>query len=69
MMWASEVLPRPGWPGEQHVVERLAAAASRLDEDPELLGDLDLVDEVLELRRPERAVEVVLRAGGRGHRG
>ena len=36
MMWASEVLPRPGGPGEQDVVERLLAALGRLDEDLEL---------------------------------
>ena len=33
MMCASEVLPRPGGPGEQDVVERLVAAARGLDED------------------------------------
>ena len=48
------------------MIERLAAAASRLDEDSELLRDLELVDEVLELRRPERAVEVIVSAGGPG---
>ena len=36
MMWASEVLPSPGGPGEQDVVERLLAALRRLDEDLEL---------------------------------
>ena len=66
MMWASEVLPRPGRACEQHVVERLAPPAGRLDEDPELLGDLSLVDEILELRRPQRSVEVVVRADGPG---
>ena len=59
-------LAEAGRPCEQHVVERLAAPAGRLDEDPELLGDLSLVDEVLELRRPQRAVEVVVRADGPG---
>ena len=60
MMWAKRGLAEPGRPREQDVVERLLAAASGLDEDPELLGDLDLVDEVLELRRAQRAVEVVV---------
>ena len=62
MMWASEVLPRPGGPGEQHVVERLAAAPGGLDEDLELRGDLLLVDEVGEPLRAQRAVEVLLAA-------
>ena len=35
---ASEVLPRPGRTGEQHVVERLAARRGRLDGDRELLA-------------------------------
>ena len=52
-------LPQPGRAGEEDVVERLAAAAGGLDEDPQLLGDLDLVDEVGERRRPQRAVEVL----------
>ncbi len=59
-------LAQAGRAGEQHVVERLAPPAGRLDEDPELLGDLSLVDEILELRRPQRSVEVVVRADGPG---
>ena len=59
-MWASEVLPSPGGPGEQDVVERLAATLRRLDEDPELFRHLLLVDELRERRRPQRAVELVL---------
>ena len=46
------------------MVERLLAATSGLEEDPELFGDLDLVDEVLELRRAQGAVEVVVPTGG-----
>ena len=65
-MWASEVLPRPGRAGEQDVVERLAAAARRLDEDRQLLGDLRLVDEVGEGRRAQRAVEVLVGHVGAG---
>ncbi len=59
-MWASEVLPSPGGPGEQHVVERLAAALGGLDEDRQLRGDLLLVDEVAQGRRAQRAVEVLV---------
>ena len=49
-------LAQPGRAGEQHVVERLAAALRRLDEDRQLLGDLLLVDEVGQGRgRSERS--------------
>ena len=65
-MWASEVLPRPGRAGEQDVVERLVAAARRLDEDRQLLGDLLLVDEVGEGARAQRAVEVLVGHVGAG---
>ncbi len=70
-MWASEVLPSPGGPGEQHVVEGLAAAPGGLDEDLELAGDLLLVDELRQARRPQRAVELVVGTGHAdlGHRG
>ena len=44
-------LAEPGRAGEQHVVERLAAAPRGLDEDLELLGHLALVDEVGEASR------------------
>ena len=46
--------------GEQHVVERLAAAARRLDEDPEIGADLGLADELGERLRPERGLRLVL---------
>ena len=69
-MCASEVLPSPGGPGEQHVVERLAAALGGLDEDRELRGDLLLVDEVAQGRRAQRAVEVLVdRHLRRSHQG
>ena len=55
-------LAEPGRPGEQHVVERLAAPPGRLDEHLELAGDLLLVDEVGEAPRAQRAVELVLAA-------
>ena len=59
-------LAEPGRAGEQDVVERLLAPAGGLDEDAELVGDLRLADEVLERRRPKRAVEVVVGADGPG---
>ena len=59
-------LAEPGRAGEQHVVERLAAAPRRLDEDRELVLDRALPDEVVERARAQRAVELLLRAGRRG---
>ena len=59
-------LAEAGRSGEQDVVQRLAAAPGGFDEDPELLGDLHLVDEILELWRTQGAVEVVIRADGAG---
>ena len=58
-------LAEPGRAGEQHVVEGLAALSRRGDEDLELVGDLDLVDEVLEPRRAQAAVEVLVAADRR----
>ena len=52
-MCASVVLPRPGRPGQQHVVERLAAAARRGEEHGEVLADLRLADVLGERLRPE----------------
>ena len=60
MMWASEVLPSPGGPDEQDVVERLVAALRGLDEDLELGRDLRLGDEVAETARAQRAVELLV---------
>ena len=49
-------LAEAGRPREQDVVERLPAPARGLEEDSELLGDLDLVDEVLSAEgRSERS--------------
>ena len=59
-------LAEPGRAGEEDVVERLPAAARRLDEDRELLGHLRLVDEVRERRRAQRAVEVLVGDVGPG---
>ena len=53
-------LAEAGRAGQQHVVERLAAAARRLDEEGELVLELLLADEVLEPLRPQRAVELLL---------
>ena len=48
---ASDVLPSPGGPGEQDVVERLAARLRRVERDRELLLDALLADEVGERSR------------------
>ena len=53
MMPASVVLPRPGGPGDEHVVERLAAVLGRLHEDLELLLGRSLADELGEAARPQ----------------
>ena len=53
-------LAEAGRAGEQDVVERLAARASRRERDRELLLDPLLADEVVEPLRPERAVELLL---------
>ncbi len=59
-------LAEPGRTGKEHVVERLAALARRLDEDLEVGARLLLTDELGERARPERGlggVGVALRAG------
>src|SRR5204862_5316643 len=53
-------------PGEQDVVQGLLTAPRRLDEDPELLGHLGLIDEVLELPGPEGSIEVIVHSIGPG---
>ena len=45
-------LAQPGRPGEQHMVERLAPRARRLDEHLEISADLGLTDELGERLRP-----------------
>ncbi len=47
-------------PGEQHMVERLAAARGRRDRDRQLVLERLLADEVLQPAGPQRAVELVL---------
>jgi hypothetical protein len=42
------------------MVERLVAAPGGFDEDPELVGDLRLVYEVLERLRAQRAVQFLV---------
>ena len=61
-MRARLVLPRPGGPGEQHVVERLAAGGRGGDGDAELLLERLLADEVGEPLRAQRGVQLVLPA-------
>ena len=56
-IWASVVLPRPGRPDEQHVVERLAARLGGLDEHLEVLARRLLAREVAEHLRPQRRVD------------
>jgi hypothetical protein len=53
---------------QQHVVERLAPAARRLDEDGELLARFLLADIVGEPHRPQRAFELLFLGGGGGRR-
>ena len=60
MICASVVLPRPGRPGEQHVVERLAAPLGGVEGDAELLLDPLLADEVVEPARAQRALELLV---------
>ena len=52
--------------GEQHMVERLAPAARRLDEHLEIGADLRLADELAKRLRPERSLRLVLVAPRRG---
>ena len=53
-------LAEAGRTGEQHVVERLAPAARRLDEDFEIGADLGLADELGEHLRPERRLGLIV---------
>jgi hypothetical protein len=51
---ASEVLPRPGGPWKEHVIEGLAPLASGAHEDVQVLAQPRLPDHLLEVLRPER---------------
>ena len=59
-MYARLVLPRPGRPDEQDVVERLVARLRRLQRDRELVLDPRLPDEVAEPPRAQRLLELFL---------
>src|SRR5207237_2946036 len=45
---------------EQHVIERLAAAARGVDEDAQIVAQLALADELLERRWPDRGFRRIL---------
>src|SRR4029077_5185995 len=49
-----------GRPEKQHMVERLAAALRRLDEDAQIVAQLALADEFVEGERPDRGFGRVL---------
>ena len=53
-------LAEPRRPGEEHVVERLAAPLGRVERDAELLLDPLLADEVVEPARPQRALDLLV---------
>ena len=53
-------LAEPGRPGEQDVVERLPARLGGLEGDRELLLDALLADEVGQVARPQRPLELLL---------
>src|SRR5262249_33760620 len=52
-------LAEPRRPGEQQMVERIAARPGSVERDRELLLDALLADEVVERRRPQRALELL----------
>src|SRR6266851_1680166 len=67
-------LAEAGRTDEQHVIERLAALACRLDEDREILARLRLADKLRQELRAQRGIGRILvaalgrrDAGGRGH--
>ena len=61
-------LAEAGRTDEQHVIQRLAALARRLDEDREILARLLLADEVGQRLRTQRGVaDIVAAALGRDH--
>ena len=57
MMVASVVLPRPGRPEEQHMIQRFAAALCRFERDGQLLLRLGLADELRQPARPQLQLE------------
>ena len=56
MMWARVVLPRPGRPVEQDVVQRLAAGAGGLDQDAQILAQPVLADHLAQGPGPQRGI-------------
>ena len=58
-------LAQPGWTGEQQVVDGLAASPGRLDDDPQVLLQLTLPDEVGEQAGPQAGLDDVLVLAGR----
>ena len=66
MIIASVVLPRPGRPGQQHVVGRALAAAGRLEHQGQLLADPLLADDLVEGAGPQRRLDGPLVAVGVG---
>ena len=63
MMLASVVLPRPGRPEDEHVIERLGALAGGADEDVELRLHLRLPDVLGQAPRPDGLVDRLVLAG------
>ena len=61
-------LAEPGRPEEEHVIERLAPGARRLDEDRELPADLLLPDVLGELARAQAALDGFFVHGRLGRR-
>ena len=63
-MPASVVLPSPGGPAKQQVIDRLAAAARRLEHDREVFLELALADEFGEGARSQSGLDHLLDVGG-----
>ncbi len=59
-MWARVVLPSPGGPKIEHMIEALAAIAGRAHEDAEVGHEPRLADELVESTRSQRLLEAFL---------
>ena len=59
-MCDSVVLPKPGRPEQQHVVERFPAPPRGLDEYLQLLANLFLADVLFEMLGPQRPLQLFL---------
>ena len=53
-------LAEPWWAGEQQVVDGLSPTPRRLDDDPEMLLQLTLADEILQRPRAQANLDDVL---------